>query len=112
MRTKIVRRRIISWQSHKPGLIDQIMSEAENVRLPQSIYNIAADLASTIRANVRRPNPESEERDQSELTGAYLMRYAFLLQQQGKLVEAPPRKKNPPKKTTQQAENKPKIEKE
>ena len=97
MKTKIMHRKIHAYHTGDPGEVLRLMKEAEAVTLPDQLYFIGNDIVDTVDAN-------TPERDRAGAAAAYLLRVAYILQREGRFVEAPPKppriKKKPEAGTT------------
>ena len=91
MKTKIMHRKIHAYRTGDPGEVLRLIEEAEKITMPDTLYNIGADIVATVKANVR----ESEADDTAAV---YLMRIAYVLHREERLVEAPPKPPRPKKK--------------
>lgn len=89
MRIKVCHRRIDALHTSDPGEIAKIMSEAEKIILPPNIMKTVADLSITIQNNA----PYKGEDESAATIGLYALRFAYLLNQSGQLVEASPKPK-------------------
>ena len=88
MKTKILKRNIKAYHTNDPGEILRLITAAEAITLPDMLYNLGADVIATVKANV-------PEREANDTAAVYLLRVAYILNQEGRLIEAP---QKPPKK--------------
>lgn len=91
MKTKITHRNIQAYRTGDPAEIVRLLQEAEKLSLPEQLYNMGEDIIATVRANV-------QDRNVNGAAAAYLLRIAYIIQQEGRLTLAPPkppRKKKP-----------------
>lgn len=90
MKTKIMHRKISAYHTSDPGEVLRLITEAEAITMPDALYNLGADIIATVQAN-------APEREASNTAAAYLLRIAYILQREGRLIEAPPKPKKPKK---------------
>ena len=88
MKTKIMHRKIHAYRTGDPGEVLRLIKEAEAVALPEQLYNIGIDIVDTVKANTR-------DRDEAGAVAAYLLRIAYILHREGRLIEAPPTPERP-----------------
>ena len=89
MKTKMLHRKIVTPYTGKPEEALRLIKAAEAITLPDTLYNLGADIVATTRAN-------APEKEADGVTAAYLLRVAMILHKEGRLVEAPPK---PPRNT-------------
>lgn len=88
MKTRIIKCHINAFYTYKPEETARLMNDGEKIRLPEKLIRQAADIAGSVLANTKEDN-----HDRASAVAAYVLRYAYLLNQQGELIEAPPKPK-------------------
>ena len=74
---------IRAYRTKDPVEILGLIQEAEKISLPEDLYSIGADIVDTVNAN-------TPGRDRAGAVAACLLRVAYVLNQEGRLIEKKP----------------------